>query len=265
MEPTLPVNHGDNLAGFRVNVDDDLFNQCPDDALLQSNVRLLALPGVSQSRQKTKKPIRPRPSRLHETLSMPANAVLELANLFESLIPSALQFVGNQTVLWISAIVLLLCSIGGVASCIQIPIQCVQDFVLFTALFFICEHCRFHCCWLNHTQHLMTDCFIHRSSTKRDAFRFTAVKPAATTGIADHIMVTARVNYRQLAPTTTAAQQSAQYSRAVLGSPRLLEHADVALDLPLDLFELSPADISLMDIGNECQPLILGLPADSLP
>jgi hypothetical protein len=98
---TGPMNDSHDLIGFGIIVDDDFLNYDPRKPLLRPRVCAGSVPSsrqlVSKSQKRFPINLRPPPCVGIEI----ANAALQLIYPFQSGIPAALQFSGDQSLGWI--------------------------------------------------------------------------------------------------------------------------------------------------------------------
>src|SRR5262249_47913576 len=86
--------------------------------------------------------------------------------------------------------------------------------------------------------------------------------PAAGAAVTRNVMHRSRVAEGQFAPASATAKQARQQGVAVLGGTVMPAAGNVAADHLADRFSLFPADISLMGVWHQRQPLAASLAAD---
>src|SRR5438309_8448 len=161
------------------------------------------------------------------TLDMLLDSQFDLLHSLQSLIPAALQFVGDQTVLRIRGIVLLLGTLRRIARRLQVSSPRVQNVVLLASFFFACQYRRFHCRRLHHAQHLFGDAFVCAHPAECNTTRLPIVQPASMTYIMEYIMAVASVQHGELTTTPPATQQTGQQSSTALHGARWLAPANI--------------------------------------
>src|SRR5262249_25441976 len=98
----------------------------------------------------------------------------------------------------------------------------------------------------------------------RAAFRVSIaiVHPAAGATVAGDVMLRSRVAEGQFPPASATAEQARQQSVAVLGRTMVPAGGYVAADHLADRFGLVPADITLMGVRHQRQPVAACFAAD---
>src|SRR4029077_5278681 len=96
---------------------------------------------------------------------------------------------------------------------------------------------------------------IDPQTAKGNATRLAIVHPTAAAAVARDVMLRARVAKRQLAPAAAAAEQARQQSVAVLGRAVMAAGGDVAAHHLADRLGLLPADIALVGVRHQRQPI----------
>src|SRR5215831_10322144 len=250
MSSAFPVDYKIDFAGYRIYICHDFFNQCSNDAFLQTNIRIRVLLHCFQFRSQFQELFLTRYRHILLSLRVLIDPRLQFPDSLQGYIPTSLQFIGDQTILGIGAVVLFLRSLCGITRRFQISPQCLQNLVSFADFFFSGHYRRLHCGWLYDAKQLLADRFIDRCSSKRDASRLPIVQPTAMTAIADNIVVLSRVVHYQFATATSAPQQTAQESRAALNCPGSMPSTHIVTNRQLNLFELLPADIARVRTRN---------------
>src|SRR5262249_51520974 len=103
---------------------------------------------------------------------------------------------------------------------------------------------------------------IHPQPAKSDATRLAIVHPAAGATVARDVMLRSRVAEGQFTPASAAAEQARQPSVAVLGRPMVTSGGYFAAANLADRFGLAPADIPLMGVRHQRQPVAACFAAD---
>src|SRR6266436_5455467 len=96
---------------------------------------------------------------------------------------------------------------------------------------------------------------IDPQTAKGNATRLAIVHPAAAAAVARDIVLRARIAKRQLAPAAAAAEKARQQSVAVLGRAVMAAGGYVTANHLADRLGLLPADISLMGVRHQRQPI----------
>src|SRR5262249_40264518 len=96
---------------------------------------------------------------------------------------------------------------------------------------------------------------IHPQPAKRDATRLAIVHPAAGATVARDMMLRSRVAEGQFTPASATAEQARQQSVAVLGRTMVTAGGCIAADHLAGRFGLVPADITLIGVRHQRQPV----------
>ena len=263
MDSTLPVDHKNDLARASIDVDNDFVDQCPNDPLLQTCIGFWTIPDSFQLGCQAHEFIMLNRNCPRLVVGVLLDARFQCPNTLERLIPTSFQFVGNQAIVRIGPVILLMHTLRRIAGGFQVPPQRLQDFILSAPFFFAREHGRFYSRRLHHAQELAADSRIDRRTAEGNTLRLVTVQPSPVTRIADNVVTPTRVLHGQLPAATPTAQQPTQQRRTVLGRTGLFMAADVAGDHRLDLLKLVPADVALMRVRNKRQAIAPGTSAGS--
>jgi len=121
-----------------------------------------------------------------------------------------MQLLGDESVLWIGGIELLLGTPGCVLGGLQIALQGCGDLIPLLRLLFAGQDRCLYRCGLNHTEHLAADRIVCRHTPKGDAAPFAVIQESAPARVSKYIVAAAGVTYRQLMAASAATQESSQ-------------------------------------------------------
>src|SRR6266567_2497545 len=99
------------------------------------------------------------------------------------------------------------------------------------------------------------DGIVDAQPSKGDAARFAIVQPAAAAAVAWDIVLRAGVAKRQLTAAAAAADQAREQRVAVLRSAVMAAGGNVVADHPANRLGLLPADVALMGVRHQRQPI----------
>lgn len=120
MVAALPVHQQHNLGSCLVHIDDDFVDERSNDALSQG---ICLGPEILEPGCRVQEILVTRSSGVLFALYMLVELFLYGLHLLQSLIPSALEFVGNRAVLGVRGIELLLGAPGSVLSGLQVALE----------------------------------------------------------------------------------------------------------------------------------------------
>src|SRR5215467_9763662 len=206
VHPAIPMNDDNHLTCIVIDINNDLLNQSPNDALLQTHVNIRAFPYrlqlVSQLLQLLSRRRHHRALIVHPLRDLTLNSM----DTLQRLVPAPLQFGGDQTVLRVHRIVLSLRPARTIPSRFQVPLQGRQNLIPFAGDFLACHHSRLHCRWLHNTQHLSRNLCNNWYSTKPDAARLAIVQCSSLAEVAQRIGTCPRIADAQLMATAATTQ-----------------------------------------------------------
>ena len=201
------MNDEEDFTRLRIHVHDHFLEQGPDQTLLETYISVRAIPHSLQVGGQIFELLSRGCRDLLLPQEMLIDALFDLVDALQGLVPAPLLFVSHQTVFRVGRVVLLLCALRDVARRLQIPSPGVQHFVLLTRSPFARDHGRLDCCWLHHAQDFFSHRRVYRHAAKPDAARFAVVQRASRAHIPEHIMSVASVPDHQLSAAAPAPQE----------------------------------------------------------
>src|SRR6516162_8534655 len=194
--------------------------------------------------------------------SVSGNLGFDLRHAGERRVPSRLQFASHQSVGRVGSVVLPEGPIGCIARRFEITPERLTHLVpLLPRLLLGNNRCR-NSARANDGEKGTLNGVIHPQPAKSDATRLAIVHPAAGAAVARDVMLRSRVAEGQFTPASATAEQARQQSLAVLGRTMVAAGGYVAADHLADRFGLLPADITLMGVRHQRQPVAACFAAD---
>ena len=95
MDASFPVNDEDDFAGIGVDIHNDFVKECSKKTLLQPDIRVRTSPDHLQVRGEMLECFSGGDDFLPSSVDMLIDAVFNLANPLQGVIPPAFQFVGH--------------------------------------------------------------------------------------------------------------------------------------------------------------------------
>jgi hypothetical protein len=93
MDAALPVNHQNDFAGVGIDINDDFVNECSDEAFLQPDISTRPIPDSLQIRRQVLEFFSGGDHGLTSALYVLFDALLDLADMLQGLIPTSFQLV----------------------------------------------------------------------------------------------------------------------------------------------------------------------------
>jgi len=93
MDATFPVKDQNDFTSLGIDIDDDFVNQCSDQAFLQPDIRVGTRPHCLEVGSQILKRFSAWHHHLTAAVHVLIDAILDLADTLQRLIPASLQFV----------------------------------------------------------------------------------------------------------------------------------------------------------------------------
>src|ERR1700676_3949520 len=186
---------------------------------------------------------------------------LDLGDTGERLVPTRLQFTGDQTVGRIGGIVLAEGAIRRIARRFEIASERLANLIALLAYFRFCSNSRRDHSRLDDLENGRLDRVIDPQAAERDAARLTIVEQTSMTGVARDVVLHAGVTDRQLPAAAPAAHQARKQRVAMLGRAMMTARRHVVAHHPANRLCPLPVDIAFMGAGRQRQPLAARLAA----
>src|SRR5262245_45231803 len=193
---------------------------------------------------------------------MGGNLGFGLRHAGERLVPSRLQFASHQSVGRVGSVVLPEGPIGCIARRFEITPERLTHLVPLLPRLLLGSNGRRNSARANDSEKGTLNGVIHPQPAKSDATQLAIVHPAAGAAVARDVMLRSRVAKGQFTPASATAEQARQQSVAVLGRTMVTAGGYVAADHLADRFGLVPADITLMGVRHQRQPVAACFAAD---
>src|SRR6516165_7459644 len=193
---------------------------------------------------------------------MDDDLAFDLRHARERRVPARLQFAGHQPVGWVGGVVLPEGAIGCIARCLEIALECFAYLIPQLVGFFLSSYSSRNGARADHGEKRILNGVIDPQTAKGNTTRLAIVHPAAAAAVARDIVFRARVAKRQLATAAAAAEKARQQGVAVLGRAVMAAAGYVTANHLADRLGLFPADITLMGIRHQRQPIAARLAAN---
>jgi hypothetical protein len=130
MHAAFPVNDQHDFGGVGRDIHDDFLNECPDEAFLQSDICVGIRPDGLEIRGQGFKRFSSGDHDVTATVHVLVDAVFDLVDTLQRLIPASFQFIRHEAIVRISRVVLFVRSASRVSRGFQLARPRVQDLVL---------------------------------------------------------------------------------------------------------------------------------------
>src|SRR5271166_621119 len=260
MNAADPMDDQNDLSRLRIDIGDHLMNDGADDPLLQPRIGRRGGPdGLEVCRERGER------SRIDNGRDrsgvIGGDLAFNLCHPHECLVPAHFQFAGHQPIGRVGGVVLSEGAIGGIARRFEITLECFAHLITSLAGFFLSSNGRRGGASADHCKKRLINGIIDPQTAKGDATRLAIVHPAAAAAVAGDVVLCARIAERQLAPAAVAAEQARQQSVAMLGRAMMAARGNIAAHHLADRLGFLPADIALMGVRHQCQPIAAHLAA----
>src|SRR5271166_771753 len=259
------MNEENDLGRAVVDIDDDLLDDGPYDALLKPRVGGRGKPDglqiCCQSGKRGWRLLRARGCRR----VVGGDLRFDVGDATKRGVPAGLEFVGHEAVGGVGGIVLAPGTVSGVARRLEVakerranPILSVDGLRLGG------YRCR-NRSGLDDLKQSRRDGVIDPQSAECDTTRLAGIELATTAGIAGNVVLGARVTGDQFATAAAAAQEPREQRIAVFGRAVMPARRDVVADHPTDRLRSLPIHVTLVRAGLERQPFGARFPAARHP
>jgi hypothetical protein len=206
MHAAFPMNDQDDLTGLGISIDDDFVDECSNEAFLQSDIRVRIVPDGFEVRCQTLKFFSGGDHRRTAAVHVSIDALLDLVDTLQCLIPAPFQFVRHEAIIWVGRVVLFLRSARRVPRRFQLARPRVQDLILLMGRRLTRDDSGVDRSGLHDAEDFLRHGVVYHDSSERDAARFTVIARTTDAEVAQDIVRVASVADSQFAPTPSTAQ-----------------------------------------------------------
>src|SRR5262245_421338 len=249
-----PMDEQNDLGCIGVDIGNHLMDHGADDALLQPCIGRGGGPNALEVGRERGERCRIDGGRDRGGV-MGSDLGFDLRHAGECLIPSRLQFASHQSVGRVGSVVLPEGPIGSIVRRFEITPERLTHLVPSLARLLLGSNGRRNGARTNDREKGTLNGVIHPQPAKSDATRLAIVHPTAGAAVARDVMLRSRVAEGQFTPASATTEQAGQQGLAVLGRPMVAACGYVAADHLADRFGLLPADITLMGVRHQRQPI----------
>ena len=156
---------------------------------------------------------------LTATVHVLVDAVFDLVDTLQRLIPASFQFVRHEAIVRIGRIVLFLRSASRVPRGFQLPRPRVQDLILLMGRRVTRDDRGLDGGGLHDAEDFLGHRVVDHHSSERDAARFPVIARASDADVAEDIVSVASVADDQFPPTASTAQQPVKSAGPLVAAP----------------------------------------------
>lgn len=169
---TTPMNDEHDFTGTAIHIRHDFVDQRTHNAFLEPCIRVWAIPDGLQLASEISELIGGGRWQARRDADLLRDVSFDVAHMLEGVIPSALQFIRDETVLRICRVVLLLRPVRGIAGRLEISLQRREDGITPPAFFLARESGCLNGDRLHRSENILSDCGIHARTAEGDAPSF---------------------------------------------------------------------------------------------